>query len=113
MLVGQVDESCCGFLPPPTEPSETNRVVQRPAQRVVIEPLGVGWSSHPEKFPVISSTVTALPVRLSELPERSILNSLVSPLERVETYSSAQEASANHSTHTALYFLFIWSPSNN
>ena len=39
MLVGQVDESCCGFLPPPTESSETNRVVQRPAQRVVIEPL--------------------------------------------------------------------------
>lgn len=39
MLLGQVDESCCGFLPPPAEPSESNRVVQRPVQRVVIEPL--------------------------------------------------------------------------
>jgi hypothetical protein len=39
MLLGQFDESCCGFVPPPAEPSESNRVVQRPAQRVVIEPL--------------------------------------------------------------------------
>ena len=38
MLLGQVD-ACCGFLPPPAEPSETNQIVQRPAQRVVIEPL--------------------------------------------------------------------------